>query len=55
MSVEYVIIGASLVWAVYFLGKRLVRMWVGTHTKDTGCGCASSACNEPASVDTKDT
>ena len=39
MAIEWVVVGAFLLYAVLYLGRYVYRMFKG---KKTGCGCGSS-------------
>ena len=39
MAIEWVVVGAFLLYAVVYLGRYVLRMLQG---KKTGCGCGSA-------------
>jgi hypothetical protein len=51
MPIEWVVVGAFVLYAVIYLGRYVLRMLKG---KKTGCGCGSeSGCAKTGTADSK--
>lgn len=43
MNIEWIVVGAFILYAVIYLGRYIVRALKG---KKTGCGCGSTECKK---------